>query len=50
MPRVTRGLVDILTYHILNRGNRGQEFFNRDQGHRVLSQNKIIHFSGLKNR
>jgi putative transposase len=31
MPRVTRGLVDGIVYHVLNRGNGRQEIFHKDQ-------------------
>ena len=31
MPRIARGLVDGFVYHVLNRGNGGQEVFQKDQ-------------------
>ena len=34
MPRILRGLVDGLTYHVLNRGNGGQAIFHKDQDYR----------------
>jgi putative transposase len=37
MPRVARGLVDGLIYHILNRGNGGQKVFHKHQDYRVFT-------------
>ena len=37
MPRVARGLVDGFIYHILNRGNGGQQVFHKDQDYRVFT-------------
>jgi len=37
MPRIARGLVDGFVYHVLNRGNGGQEVFNKDQDYKVFA-------------
>jgi len=34
MPGIMRGLVDGLTYHMLNCGNGGQVIFHKDQDYR----------------
>jgi len=34
MPRIMRGLLDGLTYHVLNRGNGGQAIFHKEQDYR----------------
>lgn len=36
MPRIARGLVDGFVYHVLNRGNGGQEVFHKDQDYEVF--------------
>lgn len=36
MPRVARGLVDGFIYHVLNRGNGGQQIFHKDQDYEVF--------------
>lgn len=34
MPRIARGLVDGHIYHVLNRGNGGQEIFHKEQDYK----------------
>jgi putative transposase len=36
MPRIMRGLVDGLTYHILNRGNGGQAIFHKEGDYKAF--------------
>jgi len=36
MPRFARGLVDGFVYHVLNRGNNGQEVFRKDQDYEAF--------------
>jgi len=36
MPRIARGLVDGFIYHVLNRGNGGQEIFHREGDYKAF--------------
>ncbi|MBA7467307.1 hypothetical protein ES707_02523 [subsurface metagenome] len=36
MPRIARGLVDGFVYHVLNRGNGGQEVFHKEQDYEAF--------------
>lgn len=36
MPRIARGLVNGFVYHVLNRGNGGQEVFHKDQDYEAF--------------
>jgi len=36
MPRIARGLGEGIVYHVLNRGNAGQEIFHKEQDYRAF--------------
>ena len=36
MPRIARGLVDGFIYHVLNRGNGGEEVFHKEQDYKAF--------------
>ncbi len=36
MPRISRGLIDSAVYHVINRGNGGQEVFHKGKDYEAF--------------
>src|SRR4030042_2957429 len=48
MPRISRGLIDSAVYHVINRGNGGQEVFHKGKDYEAfiaIMEEAKVHYS-----